>query len=89
LKAQKTKLTRPDCQRKSKGNPAKTSRGIPEIYDEKKRQFNTTLTSHAIVILEKIASLIGESRSQVIEKALRGEIDLLRLVKENNLLENN
>lgn len=57
-------------------------RGVPEIYEQKKRQFNVTLTPQAISILERVAILIGESRSQVLEKALRGEIDLAKILQE-------
>jgi uncharacterized protein (DUF1778 family) len=72
---------RPSCQRK-RGNPrVKTRRGVAELYEHKKRKFNATLTPEAIKILEKIANLIGESRSQVIEKAMRGEIDILQMLK--------
>ena len=80
------KLQRPLCQRK-KGNPkGKTLRGEAEIYGQKKRQFNATLTPESITTLEDIAILIGESRSQVIEKALRGDIDLLKLLEQLKLL---
>lgn len=77
----KSKLQRPHCQRKQ-GNPGtKTLRGVSELYEQKKQQFNATLTPETIKKLEDIASLIGESRSQVIEKAVRGEIDLMNLLK--------
>ena len=80
------KSQRPLCQRK-KGKPkVKTLRGKAEIYGQKKRQFNATLTPETIEILENIAVLIGESRSQVIEKAIRGEIDLLKLLEQLELL---
>lgn len=61
-------------------------RGVPEIYEQKKRQFNVTLTPQAISILERVAILIGESRSQVLEKALRGEINLAKILHKNSLL---
>jgi hypothetical protein len=80
------KSQRPLCQRK-KGKPkVKTLRGKPEIYGQKKRQFNATLTPKTIETLENIAVLIGESRSQVIEKAIRGEIDLSKLLEQLRLL---
>ena len=72
---------RPFCQRKQGKPGAKTRRGVAEIYKQKKQQFNATLTRETITRLEDIAILIGESRSQVIEKAIRGEIDLLKLLK--------
>jgi hypothetical protein len=38
------KPCRPPCQRKQGKGGAKTMRGVPEIYEQKKRQFNVTLT---------------------------------------------
>ena len=79
------KSQRPLCQRK-KGKPkVKTLRGKAEIYGQKKQQFNATLTPEAIKTLEDIAVLIDESRSQVIEKAIRGEIDLSDLLEKLKL----
>lgn len=75
------------CQRKQGKEGAKTLRGVLELYSERKQQFNATLTPQTITILEEIALLIGKSRSQVIEKAIRGEIDLLTLLAQRNLLE--
>lgn len=77
----KDRSPKPDYQRKQGKPGAKSLRGCPEIYDEKKRQFNITLTPKAIATLAEIATAIGESRSQVIEKAIRGEINLLEIVK--------
>ena len=85
-KRKNVKSKRPLCQRK-KGNPeVKTLRGKSEIYEQKKTQFNATLTPKTIEILEDIAVLISESRSQVIEKAFRGEIDLFKLLEQLKLL---
>lgn len=78
----KDKSQRPQCQRKQGKPGAKTLRGCPELYGQKKQQFNITLTPQAIATLADIATLIGESRSQVLEKAIRGEIDLLQLLKK-------
>ncbi len=83
---EKVKSPRPTCQRKQGKKGAKTLRGVPERYDERKQQFNTTLTPQTITTLKEIAILIGESRSQVIEKAMRGEIDLLKLLADLKLL---
>lgn len=80
-KRKKVTFQRPLCQRKQGKPGAKTLRGISELYEQKKQQFNATLTRKTITRLEDIAILIGESRSQVIEKAIRGEIDLLKLLK--------
>ncbi|MBW4474991.1 MAG: hypothetical protein KME45_32115 [Stenomitos rutilans HA7619-LM2] len=80
------KSPRPLCQRKQGKEGAKTLRGVPELYSERKQQFNATLTPQAITILEELALFIGESRSQVLEKAIRGEIDLLTLLAQRNLL---
>lgn len=85
MKTQKNKLSRPQCQRKQGKKQHKSMRGVAELYDEKKRQFNTTLTPTAITNLEKIALEIKVSRSEVIEKAARGEIDLLEILKLVNL----
>lgn len=81
----KNKSPRPGYQRKQGKPGAKSLRGCPEIYDEKKQQFNVTLTPKAIAILAEIATTIGESRSQVIEKAIRGEINLLQIL-ENKII---
>ena len=62
-------------------------RGVAELYDERKRQFNVTLTPTAIANLEKIALKIDVSRSEVIEKAARGEINLLEMIKPEKLIE--
>ena len=78
---------RPSCQRKKGKSGTKTFRNIPELYDQKKRQFNATLTPQALSILEKVANLIGDSRSQVIEKTIRGEIDLLKVLRDNGFTE--
>ena len=78
---------RPSCQRKKGKSGTKTFRNIPELYDQKKRQFNATLTPQALSILEKVANLIGDSRSQVIEKTMRGEIDLLKVLLDNGFTE--
>jgi hypothetical protein len=83
----KEKPQKPNYQRKQGKPGAKSLRGCPEIYDQKKRQFNITLTPQAIITLAEIAILIGESRSQVIEKAIRGEIDLLELSQHKNTLQ--
>ena len=80
------KRQRPFCQRKKGNHEVKTLRGEAELYGQKKRQFNATLTPESITTLENIAILIGESRSQVIEKALRGDIDLLKLLEQLKLL---
>lgn len=82
----KEKPQRPNYQRKQGKSGAKSLRGCPEIYDQKKRQFNITLTPSSIDTLAEIAILVGESRSQVIEKAIRGEIDLLELSKHKDTL---
>ncbi|MGB3494944.1 MAG: hypothetical protein WBA57_19595 [Elainellaceae cyanobacterium] len=61
----------------------KCVRGIAELYpNEKKRQFNITLTPTALLTLEKIANEIGESRSQIVELTLRGEIDISLLLSQ-------
>ena len=78
---------RPSCQRKKGKSGTKTFRNIPELYDQKKRQFNATLTPQALSILETVANLIGDSRSQVIEKTIRGEIDLLKVLQDNDFTE--
>ena len=78
---------RPSCQHKKGKTGTKTLRGIPELYDQKKKQFNTTLTPQTLSILEKVANLTGESRSEVIEKAMRGEIDLLKILRDNGFIE--
>ena len=78
---------RPSCQRKKGKNGTKTLRNIPELYNQKKQQFNATLTPQALSILEKVANLIGDSRSQVIEKTIRGEIDLLKVLQDNGFTE--
>lgn len=77
---------RPLCQRKKVKNGEKGLRGIPQIYHEKKKQFNITLTLHTISVLEKVANFLGESRSQVIEKAFRGEINLFEILQDNGLI---
>lgn len=79
------KTPRLECQRKKGVKGHKTTRGTPELYDEKKQQFNVTLTPKALETLHQIAIRIGESRSQVIEKALRGDIKLSTLIQELGL----
>lgn len=78
---------RPSCQRKQGKSGTKTLRNIPELYDQKKQQFNATLTPQALSILEKLANLTGDSRSQVIEKTMRGEINLLKILQDNGFTE--
>lgn len=46
-------------------------RGQPVYYDETKRAINLMLTPTAIDILTQIAQEMGQSRSEVIEVALR------------------
>lgn len=79
-KTMSAKIPRPTHQLKRGKKGMKKLRGVPQLYSETKQQFNAVLTPHAIATLQKIADNIGDSRSQVIEKALRGEINLMEIL---------
>ena len=77
---------RPRCQRKPGKKGHKSMRGVGEIWSEKKRAFNISLTEKVIVNYEKVGDFFGISRSEVIEKSGRGEINLLETLKLLNLV---
>lgn len=61
-------------------------RGIGETRSEKKRAFNASLTEEVIANYEKVGDFFKISRSEVIEKSGRGEINLLEILKSLNLV---
>jgi len=62
----------PLTHRKSSHKGKKCQRGEPVYYDQKKKQLNITLTPFAIARLEELAGSEGCSRSEAIERWLRG-----------------
>lgn len=52
----------------------KSTRNIPEIYDQVKRCRSIALTDHGVELLDKLASEKGLSRSEFIEQIARGII---------------
>ncbi len=55
----------------------KKTRGIPELFDELKKPKNLFLTPTAGHLLEGQAQRLNLSQSQVVERAIRGELWLL------------
>jgi hypothetical protein len=67
----RSQANRPLWKRKKPHRGKACRRGEPVYYEEKKRAINLMLTPRAISVLTEIAQEIGQSRSEVIELALR------------------
>jgi hypothetical protein len=78
--------SRPPCQRKKGVKGEKSRREKGEGGKEKKRPFNLSLQPSSITNLEKAANHLGISRSEVIDQATQGEIDLLDLLRQLDLV---
>jgi len=57
--------------RKASTSGHKSSRGVPELYDELKAPVNVSLTPKCVDILDYLADLAGHSRSEVVERLTR------------------
>jgi metal-responsive CopG/Arc/MetJ family transcriptional regulator len=53
----------------------KSMRNQPEMYDEIKKPFNFSLTQVAINELDTMAKLHGISRSELVERFARGQLE--------------
>jgi len=81
---------RPDYWRKqvrqSEGEKgAKSMRGQPEIWDEPKEDMKIKLTPTAKKLLHRYALVLKISRSEIIERVLRGQLSLQEI---NKIIEN-
>ena len=56
----------------------KSMRNQPEMYDEIKKRCNLSLTQVAINKLDDMAKLHSISRSEVVERLARGELECKR-----------
>jgi hypothetical protein len=54
----------------------KGQKNVPELYDEVKRRVNLAITPTGIEGLDAIASELGVSRSELVERIGRGLISL-------------
>jgi hypothetical protein len=54
----------------------KGQKNVPELYDEVKRRVNLAITPTGIKGLDAIASELGVSRSELVERIGRGLISL-------------
>ncbi|MBD2255194.1 hypothetical protein H6G14_28655 [Nostoc parmelioides FACHB-3921] len=75
-------------QRKKAQKGLKSKRGQPEIYDELKTKQTLTLTPTAVKGLDKIAELLGISRSELVERIGRGIIPLAPMQSHSQPIQN-
>lgn len=75
-------------QRKKAQKGLKSQRGQPEIYDELKTKQTLTLTPTSVKGLDKIAELLGISRSELVERIGRGIIPLAAMPSHSQPIEN-
>lgn len=54
----------------------KSMRNQPELYDELKKPFTFSLTQTAVKELELLAKTRGISRSELVERFARGQLNL-------------
>ena len=70
--SKKRTAKRQPYKRKASTSGHKSSRGIPELYDEVKIRVNVSLTPKCVDVLDHLAALASHSRSEVIEQFIRG-----------------
>jgi metal-responsive CopG/Arc/MetJ family transcriptional regulator len=63
-------------------NRKRGERNVPMFYDEVKKSFNTKLTPKVLRKLDSIATDLNISRSEVIERLLRANIDHREILRK-------